>query len=242
MQLIDANWPSDENIVCFTTTRLAGSSQGQFKSFNTALHVGDAISDVELNRARLLSHCQLENGQWLHQTHGVVSIKAQVDQQVVNADACWTDAFDLACIVMTADCLPVAFRDTSHVGVAHAGWRGLLNGVLENSLQSFDLQHTEVWLGPAIGPAAFEVGEEVRELFMNKYSANIDCFVPSPQSGKWLANLYQLARLRLVVAGIDMANIYGGEHCTFSDKQQFYSYRREPITGRMATVIYRTIV
>jgi YfiH family protein len=203
------------------------------------LHVGDNPSIVQNNRAQLLSYCGLDNAQWLNQVHGIACVESG-ELTDVTADACWTDKKDLACIVMTADCLPVAFRQAGKVAAAHAGWRGLLNGVLESTLVNFDALQVDIWLGPAIGQQAFEVGPEVREQFITKHSQAVEAFLPSANAGKWLADIYKLARITLRAAGVNPTRIFGGEYCTYSDEQHFYSYRRTPKTGRLATVVYRT--
>ncbi len=252
MPIIEANWPEfiaddGSEIRAFCTTRLpvsaikAGNThhEDSFASFNMGLHVEDNPSVVQDNRAQLLSYCGLDNAQWLNQVHGVDCIRSG-EQADVTADACWTDKEDLACIVMTADCLPVVFRQAGAVAAAHAGWRGLLNGVLENTLVNFDRSQVDIWFGPAIGPQAFEVGSEVREQFVAKHAQAVEAFLPSANAGKWLADIYQLARITLQVAGVDPTRIYGGQYCTYSDEQRFYSYRRTAKTGRLATVVYRT--
>ncbi len=250
MQVIAASWPDINSskegpkaskIVAFTTTRLAGHSTDQYQSFNTGLHVGDDPLAVQQNRNALLKACKLESAQWLEQVHGTLCVKAQADNQVLVADACWTDQENLACVVMTADCLPVAFRQANKIAVAHAGWRGLVTGVLEYTLSHFDAAITDVWLGPAIGAHAFEVGDEVRAQFIADNSEASAAFIAAGAPGKWLADIYQLARIKLLAAGLHVSRIYGGEYCTFSQYEQFYSYRRTASTGRMATVIYRTI-
>ncbi|MFT5708669.1 MAG: YfiH family protein [Oceanospirillaceae bacterium] len=247
MQVVKANWPELENstgtqVTAFTTTRLFGVSEAPFQSFNTGFHVNDDPKAVLTNRQSLLEYCGLQDAQWLNQVHGTSCIKSARDNQVVSADACWTDEAELACIVMTADCLPVAFRESNKIAVAHAGWRGLLSGVLQNTLQNFNTQETDVWLGPAIGSNAFEVGAEVREQFLDKNQAYSTAFIAGDQPGKWLADIYELARLALIMKGVNSARIYSGNYCTFTDEKQFYSYRRQAQTGRMATVIYRTIL
>jgi len=239
MQRIDASWPEVEGIVAFTTTRLDGCSLAPFTGFNLGLHVGDEAKAVEDNRSLLLRECGLQDAQWLEQVHGIECVKAVRNKEVPVADACWSDEAQLACIVMTADCLPVVFRQGKKIAAAHAGWRGLLDGVLESTLNHFDPTLTDIWFGPAIGARAFEVGPEVREQFIQRDENCALAFKPSLNSGKWLADIYQLARIRLMSAGVDANRIYGGEHCTYTNDEQFYSYRRDGVTGRIATVIYR---
>jgi len=155
------------------------------------------------------------------------------------ADASWSETPGEACAVLTADCLPVLFCDraASRVAVAHAGWRGLAGGVLETTLEALAIRAEDVlvWLGPAIGPAAFEVGGEVREAFVARHPAAAAAFVPSRNEGRFMADLYQLARIRLAAVGVEA--VYGGGLCTFSDPR-FYSYRRASRTGRFASLIW----
>ena len=159
--------------------------------------------------------------------------------RIAEADASWTSTPGIACTSMTADCLPALFcnRAGTRVAAAHAGWRGLAAGVLEAALDSLDTQPEDilVWLGPAIGPQAFEVGPEVREAFMQQLSSTAQAFSPSPNPGKFLADIYQLARLRLGVRGVTA--VYGGGLCTVTDPR-FFSYRRSPRTGRFASLIW----
>lgn len=237
MQLIRPQWQADPRIQVAVTTRIGGVSLPPYDGLNVGDHVGDDPAAVASNRAQLLNGLGIQHAQWLTQVHGVDCVKAQADGVVREADACWSDETSLACIVMTADCLPVVFSDGQRVAAAHAGWRGLVNGVLEQTLAVFE-HPPAVWLGPAIGPQCFEVGNEVREEFCDHDAQAAIAFVPSTAQGKWLADLYQLARLRLQRAGV--TQIAGGGFCTFTDSQRFYSYRRAPVTGRLATLIWKT--
>jgi YfiH family protein len=242
MQLIRPIWAAPEQIQVVSTTRSGGVSHAPYDSLNMGDHVGDRPAAVAENRSRLLSSLALSDAQWLTQVHGTSCIEAQRDGVIREADACCTTATDLACVIMTADCLPVVFTDGERVAAAHAGWRGLADGVLETTLAQFAGGDMHVWLGPAIGPTVFEVGEEVRQQFCDQLSASVDCFRPSENQEKWLADLYRLARLRLSRAGVDQ--ISGGDFCTYTDKTsdqaRFFSYRREQQTGRMATLIWKT--
>ncbi|WP_054341862.1 peptidoglycan editing factor PgeF [Neptunomonas antarctica] len=253
MQLIRPVWAAPEQIQVVSTTRIGGVSQAPYYSLNMGDHVGDRPAAVAKNRARLLSSLALPDAQWLTQVHGTACVEAQRDGVIREADACWTSETDLACVIMTADCLPAVFTDGERVAAAHAGWRGLVDGVLEATLAQFAGADMHVWLGPAIGPSVFEVGEEVRQQFCDHLAQSDDFFLPSVNQGKWLADLYGLARLRLSVAGID--RVSGGDYCTYSDKirsdtaglnknhldsARFFSYRREQQTGRMATLIWKT--
>ncbi|WP_210395811.1 peptidoglycan editing factor PgeF [Motiliproteus sediminis] len=237
-------WPAPARVNALATTRLGGVSRPPYDSLNLGDHVDDDPVRVAQNRERL----QAEVGagvklSWLQQVHGtrVVDAAAITPDEPPTADAAWTGCADTACVVMTADCLPVLFCDRAgtRVAAAHAGWRGLADGVLEQTLAALAGDPSEVlcWLGPAIGPAAFEVGEEVRERFVAELPASGSAFVAQPGTGnKWLADLYQLARLRLQRAGVTA--VYGGDCCTFSDTERFFSYRRDGVTGRMATLIW----
>jgi len=175
---------------------------------------------------------------WLHQVHGAAVVAASTVDAPVAADAAWTRKSGRACVVMTADCLPVLLCDRAGtvVAVAHAGWRGLAGGVIAATVAAMTVPSAGLlaWLGPAIGPEAFEVGDEVRAAFLALDVGNAACFRPSP-AGRWLADIYALARRQL--RGLGVAAVYGGEFCTFSDSARFFSYRREGKTGRMATLI-----
>ncbi len=240
--LIQPDWPAPASVRALSTTRIGGFSQAPYDSFNLGDHVGDGPAAVADNRARLQQ--SLGGGvrcQWLHQVHGVEVVTAADDGRVPEADAAVSRDANIACLVMTADCLPVLFCDRagSRVAAAHAGWRGLAAGVLENTMAALDCPAEQllVWLGPAIGPQAFVVGTEVREQFCGSNPAAATAFSAHPlEAGKWLADLYQLARLRLQRAGITA--IYGGDFCTYSDQQRFFSYRRDGVTGRMASLIW----
>ena len=242
MKRIDATWSAPAHVHAFTSTRDGGVSLPPYDALNLGDHVGDEPQAVAANRERLLSSVGLITpAQWLSQVHGVEVVKAGAGEAIPTADACWTDQPGQACVVMTADCLPVCFSDGKKVAVAHAGWRGLVSGVLEQTLAVFDdPSQVYVWLGPAIGPEVFEVGSEVKAAFeeaapATSKSAVNDAFKPQPTEGKWLADIYQLARIRLGDAGVRW--ISGGDYCTYSDPQ-FFSYRRQSTTGRIATVVW----
>jgi len=241
MKLIRADWQVPDHIHALTTTRLDGVSRPPYDGLNLGLHVGDDPGAVVQNRGILMQALGLKlSPQWLSQVHGTGVVEAQPDGQVREADACWSRRPGVACAVLTADCLPVLFTDSegSRVAAAHAGWRGLAAGVLEATLRHFpNPGKVQAWLGPAIGPLAFEVGEEVHARFVSELPETEVAFVHSPtQPGKWLADLYQLARLRLQAAGVQA--ISGGDYCTFTEAEYFYSYRRDGQTGRMASLIW----
>jgi len=230
------------SVAACSSTRIGGVSLPPYDSLNLGAHCGDNLQHVEENRRRMFAAGGLPSYPvWLEQVHGTdVVDAASVAGTPVDADASFSRTPGVVCAVMTADCLPVLFTDRagSVVAAAHAGWRGLQGGVLEASIAAMGCEPGEIlaWLGPAIGPTAFEVGGEVREAFMAEQAEAAAAFVPSPNEGKWLADIYQLACLRLARAGVTA--VYGGEYCTFSDSEQFYSYRRNGQTGRMASIIW----
>lgn len=239
MRLITAAWPAPRNVRACVTTRDGGVSKGPYCGLNLGDHVDDDPQAVAVNRQALADRLNFQRSpQWLAQVHGTDLIRARSDGSVPQADACWSDQVGQPCIVMTADCLPVFFcdRQGTRVAVAHAGWRGLADGVLEQTLAVFSAPaDVLVWFGPAIGPDAFEVGGEVREQFCRSLSESAEAFKPSGTPGKWLADIYQLARLRLQRAGV--SQISGGDLCTYSDAESFFSYRRDGVTGRMASIV-----
>lgn len=244
LSFIYPDWPAPANIRALVTTRQGGVSVTPYDSFNLGLHVGDDPRHVLQNRQHLQRQLATPyEPQWLQQVHGIEVVEAKTEEGLPEADACFTSLVGLPCSVMTADCLPVFFCSGSgdRVAVAHAGWRGLAGGVLEATVSKLQAPATEllVWLGPAIGPQQFEVGSEVRETFLN---FSTDCekgFVARPEKpDHWLADIYQLARIRLNALGV--RQIYGGDFCTFTDVQRFFSYRRDGVTGRMASLIWRS--
>jgi YfiH family protein len=232
------DWPAPPRVRALVTTRLDGVSGGNFASFNLAEHVGDDPAAVESNRKILRQHLPGDPF-WLAQVHGIRCVDAASASPGAAADACVAHAPGQVCVVMTADCLPVLLCDTagSAVGVAHAGWRGLAAGVIESAVAAMACPASGLlaWLGPAIGPRAFEVGKEVRAAFVAVDAAAADAF--TPQAGdKWHCDLYRLARQRLNACGV--GEISGGGLCTFSDADRFYSFRRDRQTGRMASLIW----
>lgn len=237
-KLIKPEWPAPANVAALFSTRLGGVSQAPFASFNLGQHVGDEPAHVAANRAALR---QLLPGEpvWLNQVHGTNVVDADSHPHTPDADASVARQPATVCVVMTADCLPVLLCDRAGtvVAAAHAGWRGLLNGVLEQTVDAMDAPPEQLmaWLGPAIGPDAFEVGAEVREAFVALDPAADDGFEPIPE-GKYLADIYLLARQRLRRMGV--TDIHGGEHCTVIERERFFSYRREGRTGRMAALIW----
>lgn len=236
------DWPAPPTVRAGTTTRHGGVSLPPYESLNLGDHVGDKPEAVCENRRRLFQQRQLPNEPvWLKQVHGVTVVDAATTHGVPEADASFTTHSNIVCTVMTADCLPLLFcnKQGTVVAAAHAGWRGLLDGVIEATVLRMNVAADDllVWLGPAIGPAAFEVGDEVRDAFIAHDAAASAAFKPSP-NGRWLADIYQLARQRLDRLGVTA--IYGGHCCTHSDAERFYSYRRDNVTGRMASLIWMT--
>ncbi|MBT2371101.1 peptidoglycan editing factor PgeF [Pseudomonas fluorescens] len=231
------DWPVPAGVKACVTTRAGGVSLAPFDSLNLGDHVEDSGEAVSENRRRLTDAFNIQPA-WLRQVHGVVVVEADPGR-IAEADGSWTSTPGIACTAMTADCLPALFcnRDGTRVAAAHAGWRGLAAGVLEAAFESLDVAPADVlvWLGPAIGPQAFEVGPEVREAFMQQHSVAAEAFVPSQNPGKFMADIYQLARLRLAARGVTA--VYGGGFCTVTDPR-FYSYRRNPRTGRFASLIW----
>lgn len=231
------DWPAPAWVKACVTTRAGGISAAPFDSLNLGEHVEDDPVAVAKNRQRLLSQLGCRPA-WLQQVHGIEVARATPGDLVV-ADASWSNAPGVACTVMTADCLPVLFCDRAgtRVAAAHAGWRGLAAGVLEATLDALLIapEETLIWLGPAIGPQAFEVGAEVREAFVSQHPQALEAFNPSANSGRFMADIYQLARIRLAARGVTA--VYGGGLCTYSDPR-FYSYRNAARTGRFASLIW----
>ncbi|MFL1415179.1 peptidoglycan editing factor PgeF [Pseudomonas fildesensis] len=231
------DWPAPAQVKACVTTRAGGVSLAPFDSLNLGDHVEDDLAAVLENRRRLSDAFTIEPA-WLRQVHGVNVVEADPGR-IAEADGSWTSTPGVACTSMTADCLPALFCNLAgtRVAVAHAGWRGLAAGVLEAAFESLETEPAEVlvWLGPAIGPQAFEVGPEVREAFMQQLPITAEAFVPSRNPGKFMADIYQLARLRLAARGITA--VYGGGFCTVTDPR-FFSYRRSPLTGRFASLIW----
>ncbi len=240
MGWIEADWPARDFIRAGTTTRQGGSSQGSYASLNLARHVGDDPAIVEQNRASLHSLCGApEQLQWLQQVHSTEVVELPHPLQTPQADAAFSLKPGIACTVMTADCLPLLITDIDGTLVAavHAGWRGLYDGIIEKTVQRLPVENSQlmVWLGPAIGAEVYEVGKEVYDAFTDKDKHSIQAF-QQQDSEHWLFDIYQAARLRLKALGVE--HIYGGVHCTYSQKDLFYSYRRDGDTGRMASMIW----
>lgn len=242
MQAINPNWNVPKNIHAFTTTCEGGVSLAPYLSFNLGDHVGDDKSAVKTNRTLLVEKFGLpQKPIFLTQTHSTRVLQLPYSGQNLEADAVYTNVPNQVCVVMTADCLPVLFTTTSgnEVAATHAGWRGLCDGVLEETVKYFQAKPEDIiaWFGPAIGPKAFQVGIDVVEKFVAVDEKAKLAFQPDAiEEGKYLSNLYQIATQRLNNLGI--TQIYGGNHCTFNEKEKFFSYRRDNQTGRMASVIW----
>jgi YfiH family protein len=252
MSFITPQWPAPRAINALVSTRLGGVSKAPFDSLNLGDHVGDKDADVSQNRA-IFAKALPSEPVWLKQIHGTVVSTPQNRQTSLNgyiqADASVTNIPGEVLAIMTADCLPVLITNQSGsaVGAAHAGWRGLCAGVLENTITAL-LKISEdknpsnliAWMGPAIGPDSFEVGEDVVIAFKDSGLATpLNAFKAIPHKpGKFLADIYQLASARLETCGLQM--IFGGQYCTVKDQEQFFSYRRDGETGRFASAIWIT--
>lgn len=249
MKCVFPNWSAPNNIRAFTSTRQGGVSCPPYDTLNLGDHVNDNVNHVIENRRRIVKQQQIPcNPVWLNQTHSTnvidisdMSNNISNDEAIANTDASYTNQANRVSVVLTADCLPILFCTTAgdEVAAAHAGWRGLCNGVIENTVSQFKCPHSKIiaWLGPAIGPEKFEVGYEVKQQFMvNDSNASLAFTSVDTKNQKYLANLYLLAKQRLTRLGINQ--IYGGEYCTYTQDDLFYSYRRNQCTGRMASMIW----
>ncbi|MGL6070511.1 peptidoglycan editing factor PgeF [Craterilacuibacter sp.] len=236
---LSADWPAPAHVRTLITTRSGGVSEAPYTSFNLAAHVGDSPEHIAENREILRRFVPCEPA-WLNQVHGtrVVDV-ATLEENPPEADASVAHQCGKASVVMTADCLPVLFCDRAGtvVASAHAGWRGLADGVLEATVAAMAVAPEEImaWMGPAIGPDAFEVGGEVRSVFM-AHNSEAEAGFQAIGDGKFLADIYLLARQRLAECGVTA--VYGGDFCTVIDRARFYSYRRDGVTGRMASLIW----
>ncbi len=238
--LIVPDWPAPKNVLAYCTTRVGGVSEGPYASLNLADHVGDSSRNVATNRLRLRSAAALpDEPSWLVQVHGRQCVDIGQVRAGTEADACVARRPNAVCAVLTADCLPLLFSDTrgTVVAAAHAGWRGLASGVIESTIVSMRIPSDQllVWLGPAIGPEAFEVGDDVYRAFVTGDPGAASAF-KSRSACKWLCDIYELARRRLNRLGV--CHVYGGGECTVSDPGRFYSFRRDGASGRMASLIW----
>jgi polyphenol oxidase len=238
--LIYPDWPAPANVHAISSSRLGGVSKGNYDGLNLAQHVQDDAKAVMQNRLCYQQLAQMPTVPlWLNQVHGIeVAELTPSSKEPITADACITVSQHHICTVLTADCLPLLICDSEgkQVAAIHAGWRGLAAGIIERTIARFSQpKQLLVWLGPAISQAAFEVGPEVRTAFIQQEPKAADAFLRQA-NGKYLADLYQLARQRLHAVGVSA--IYGGDYCTYQQAELFYSYRRDGETGRMASSIW----
>lgn len=237
------DWPALGNVKACTTLRESGFSKAPYDTFNLAQHVGDDSQLVDKNRAILMDRITQNTICWLNQVHSNIVVNvADHQNHLLKADASFSRQADQVCCVMTADCLPVFFCNEkgTQVAIAHAGWRGLCDGILQNTLKTFADPHSVIaFLGPAISQAVFEVGDDVRDAFLaqeNDIGPLAQHFVVGDVEGKWMADIYGLARS--ILSCHSVSNIYGGGCCTFLESDHYFSYRRDGITGRMAHLIW----
>lgn len=242
------NWCVPDGVHAVMTTRrspfdvqINAPARGAYGDFNLATHVGDDHAGVERNRSLLCDALKLPASPvWLEQVHSNHIVNANCPNALnAKVDGSFSAEKNTVCAIMTADCLPVLLctADGQQIAAVHAGWRGLASGIISNTIAALHTREVIVWLGAAIGPACFEVGREVRDIFIQK-SADYALAFEAQANEKWLADIYHLARIELKQLSID--NIYGGEFCTLRNAEHFYSYRRDGQTGRMATLIWRT--
>ncbi len=238
MQKITPDWPAPKCIQAFTTTRMGGVSSAPWDSFNLGSNCGDQAQDVSTNRETLRAVLPAAPI-WLEQVHGSDVIRAEESSNIPVADASWSDQAGVVCTILTADCLPVLLCTSSgsHIAVVHCGWRSLAEGILENTIAALQVNTSSLlaWFGPAISAANYEVGSEVYQAFVDIHPQNQQAFKVTT-AGCWQADLLLLARLSLQRQGLKL--FYGGQYCTYTDRR-FYSYRRDGVTGRMVSVIYR---
>jgi len=239
MDWITPQWHAPKQVKALASTRIGGFSASPYQGLNLGMHVGDDSILVQRNRELLQQQAQMPSAPvWLNQTHStVVAELNQPTSQVPDADGAVTSTPNVVCCAMTADCLPVLITNTqgTQVAAVHAGWRGLAGGIVENALAQFS-DDVMLWLGPAIGPQAFEVGEDVLQAFLDYDSNANKAFTPTGHKGKWWADMSLLTRLRMAKIGIDQISDSG--LCTYQEPQRFYSYRRDGVTGRQATFIW----
>lgn len=238
---IQPDWPAPSQIRAFSSLRTGGNSLSPYASFNLGFQVEDLPENVEANRQELRKRLKLPTEPlWINQVHGNTVVEALPVNRDKEADASFTRQAGQVCAVMTADCLPILLCDqTGRLAAAiHAGWRGLAKGIIGNTLKTLAVQnqHLLAWLGPAIGPKKFEVGQDVYEIFCAQTAANQQAFLKA-SANTWFANIYELARLQLQAQGVN--RIFGGNYCTYSESDKFFSYRRDQgKTGRMVSLIW----
>lgn len=242
MDALYPNWQVPRNVRALSTLRRGGVSGSPYDSFNLGAHVEDDENAVKTNRTLLMERFSLPQFPlFLNQTHSTRVMRLPYSGNDLCADAVYSCHPKQVCLVMTADCLPVLLtnRQGNEVAAAHAGWRGLCDGILERTVQCFQCAHDNIiaWFGPAIGPTAFQVGAEVVDQFIAQDPQAASAFTADPQAaGKYLGDLYQIASQRL--NGMGVSRISGGEHCTYQERDKFFSFRRDGKTGRMASLIW----
>ena len=242
LDVFNIDWPAATNVKAYTTTRPGGISTGAYQGLNLGDHVNDVKEHVDENRKRLQDRLSIPaQPKWLNQIHSVNIVDASKVSEPVDADGSYTTSPRCVCAVLTADCLPVFISDSKGtiVGVFHAGWRGLANGILRNAVKTMAMHSPELVaaLGPAISQAAFEVGAEVKQNFESKYSGVAGFFQPAKKRNHYYADLYGLAEAQLYQLGVN--SVWRPKSaCTYNDSDQFYSYRRDGQTGRMASLIW----
>ncbi len=237
---LKANWFCPSNVIAYTSLRTNGFSEKPYVSFNLGDHVKDNPTDVNKNRRKLFHDLNLPSEVlWLNQVHGNQVIHSDNWEKEIEADGVYSNRNNTVLGVMSADCLPILFCDSNgnEIMALHGGWRSLAAGIIIKGLKHFkaEVQNIQVWLGPAIGAEVFEVGTEVKTLFLDKQLAHTSCFRPSPNH-RWLMDIYKTARFQLESLGIK--NIFSHNYCTFSQPEKFFSYRRDGVTGRMVSLIY----
>jgi len=239
---LEPNWPAPKHIRAFTTTRQHGHSQAPFNNFNLADYVGDDPQAVIGNVEELIDELDLpKSPTWLNQVHGTKAVRIEDCTDTPDADASFTSTKNKICVVRTADCLPILFcnRSGTEVAAVHAGWKGLFAGVIDATIDALATSPDDLlaWMGPALGPEHFEINNGMRADFIDKHPDNnlgIIC-----RNKQWYLDFYKIATMNLQRCGV--TQIYGGEHCTFAEEEQFFSYRRDNgVTGRMASLIWIT--
>ena len=239
IQFVKPDWPAPKNVKAVTTTRIGGASLSKYQSFNIATHVGDNAALVKENRHQLKQALNLKSDPfWLEQVHGTECLEYRVQDSYPIADASFSNARDEVLTVMTADCLPILFTNTkgNWVAACHAGWRGLADGIIEKTVAAYDGESSELiaWIGPAISQKYFEVGDEVRQQFIDLSKAFNEFFETNSQ-GRFQFDFIGLAKS--ILTRLDVT-AFGGNLCSYADFNRFYSYRRDGETGRMASLIW----
>lgn len=244
IDIIKANWPAPEHIHALSTTREGGYSEGAYHSLNLATHTGDLLENVQTNRALLRESLDLPSEPlWLNEVHGNKILCADMPHSTLEADGSFAKTPNKVCVITTADCLPVLLTNAegTMISALHCGWRGLHSLIIQSGIDILSKHKSEImaWLGPAISAKKYEINDEIYNNFVTQDNSYELAFQQN-RPGHWYMDLYQIARIQLKKAGV--TKIYGGEYCTYSEPDKFYSYRRESITGRMATLIWMSPV